>query len=822
MSFWNAFDLGILLLFLLYYCLRLYGLVLADENKRHIAYTAYDILATTAILLFPRLFSILDHYRYFSQLLIAFRMMAQDLLAILALILISCSGFFVAFTFSFADEDTDGSGVAYALFQILMGFTPAAWDKWSGYNMLGKAIMTVFLIICHFMIVTILITVLTNSFMAIVQNANEEHQFLFAVNTISMVKSDALFSYIAPSNVIGWALSPLRYLMPFRQYVKLNRTIIKVSHFPILFLIFSWERTVLATSAYEATDLIDNQPTQQKQPLAFSINKAPELFSPRGRLREPSVISFHKDRALDEVFRRPFRGSTVRTTTRDMEIPRRSSGNAVDQWMQTAENEGGASPPAEQPMSVVERLETRRPPMRRAATTDKMNPAHRRRDYSAATRSLGSEPDIMSTIASRRPYRIVEEREEALMSSDLLPQDTDADGDEENNGESDNADPAIGESALSIFDKENKSPGVDSDDAGELFQTPKQTISPMMQLSSAAQARLRESPDVMGQSQTPFKAVPNARKLAHDRKISSNTTLFVPQHTAYDSSSTQQQRPSRPAAGKNTNSGSATPRLGLPPGTRTPNINPLRARPVMPPRQKTAPMPVTGVGLSYMDIAEAKGRKPSFNTRALDLASEIGDNKWVNTGGMYSGGISGMPNSFSEQLLREKELERRQEEERRREEEEDRGMVNRLLLSRMHTLEQSFREVLKEVKDISRSNANSSRRNSEVETAYPVHSRRHSKHNIGSAGGSANGTMPQTPSRQLGAKEGKAKKSPRKHQRRKTGEIPQSVLQARADAANTSPESLTSVVELPKEVEQSEAGDERPATAVRTPGDGSA
>lgn len=40
---------------------------------------AYDVLAADAILLFPRLFSVLDHYRYFSQLLIAFRMMARDL-----------------------------------------------------------------------------------------------------------------------------------------------------------------------------------------------------------------------------------------------------------------------------------------------------------------------------------------------------------------------------------------------------------------------------------------------------------------------------------------------------------------------------------------------------------------------------------------------------------------------------------------------------------------------------------------------------------------------------------------------------------------------
>ena len=42
---------------------------------------------------------------------------------------------------------------------IKFRFTPAAWEVWDDYNMLGKAILTLFLFICHFLIVTILITV---------------------------------------------------------------------------------------------------------------------------------------------------------------------------------------------------------------------------------------------------------------------------------------------------------------------------------------------------------------------------------------------------------------------------------------------------------------------------------------------------------------------------------------------------------------------------------------------------------------------------------------------------------------------------------------
>ena len=47
----------------------------------------------------------------------------------------------------------------YKAVLIKFRFTPAAWEVWDDYNMLGKAILTLFLFICHFLIVTILITV---------------------------------------------------------------------------------------------------------------------------------------------------------------------------------------------------------------------------------------------------------------------------------------------------------------------------------------------------------------------------------------------------------------------------------------------------------------------------------------------------------------------------------------------------------------------------------------------------------------------------------------------------------------------------------------
>ncbi|KAF2861814.1 hypothetical protein K470DRAFT_256655 [Piedraia hortae CBS 480.64] len=640
MSFWNAFDLGFLMLFLVYYCLRLYGLFVA-EGKEEIAGMAYDVLGSTAVLLFPRLFSVLDHYRYFSQLLIAFRMMAQDLVAILILIIISCSGFFVAFTFSFSNGKVDAKAVAYALFQIVMGFSPAAWEKWPVYNFLGKIILAVFLVMCHFLIVTILITVLTNSFMAIVQNANEEHQFVFAVNTISSVKSDMLFTYIAPSNIIGWALSPLRFVIRFRKFVMLNRTIIKITHFPILFLIYAYERLILSGMTYSPTDLIE----RRGRPKTFAIL----LGSPGRKLREPSVASFKKDLALDEVFRKPFKGNTMRTTPRDISLATPKSTNVVDNWMQEAENEGGASPPVEQPRSVLERLERRRPYIKRSATGLRLA---RSRLFSTASRSVASDPDILS-IRQRKVQRIIEEG--AL--NQAVDADADADGDDEINDESDQQTQGIGESIASSIGKREANESEEED-----FATPRPGRSPLIRMSSAAEARLRAHQPSHGAGLPRWKPSGHRQRQqsrgGHARNTSTTTVLFAPPTQGQPSAGSKKQP-------KETKRGAATP---------------VPSRPI-PVRERTLPLP--------------KLRHRSSYTEALDLASEIGDNRAID-----AGGISGMPASLSDQILREHELARRMREEKKRSEEEEKGMVNRILLTRMHVLEERFGEVLKEVKGL--------------------------------------------------------------------------------------------------------------------------
>lgn len=697
MSVWNAFDLGILLMFMVYYVLRLYGILMPDVSRHRVAAMAYDVLGSTAVLLFPRLFSALDHYRYFSQLLIAFKLMAVDLMAILVLIVISCSGFFVAFSLAFK-RDLGSSDAAYAIFQLLMGFTPAAWDLWGEVNFLGKTLLAMFLFICHFLIVTILVTVLTNSFMAVVKNADEEHQFLFAVNTISMVKSDALFSYIPPTNIIGWLLIPLRYMMSFKRFLRMNRLIIKLTHIPILFAIFFYERVLLSHLAYGPTDLVEQRGRQDSAaPVpAFSIRGPVDLFSPR--LREPSVTTFQKDRALEEVFRRPYREPSVRTPPQYPQ-GRRNSSNVVSDWMKKMRDEDEHAPPQNDSRSVLDRLEGRpsRPYLRRTKTAGQ----YKRRHPLASAKTIMSDPDNNS--AMNLAHTIAEEQEPDLsMSVEDVPQQTDADGDDEDDHASTDLQ-TTPKNEQSTKKENNRPHTVYESSEEEYFRTP-MTALPRSQARTPARASPpsgRDYPDRADLSPTKKHSKPS--KVSHSRNISSSTVLFSPTKDSMDiSRPTSPEKRPRTGGRSGTATGATTPgRIAGSAGTgaRTPmrQLGPLdvasRPRAIAQPRDSRQATPnIAGL------LAANRDREPSFNAVALDLASDLGDNN-LNP---HFGNLDtlALPASFTTQFEMAARMKAARQQQGGSDVDSDSNRMSRIMLARMTTLEEGFRDMLQEVKGL--------------------------------------------------------------------------------------------------------------------------
>ncbi|KAJ5718538.1 hypothetical protein N7488_004184 [Penicillium malachiteum] len=670
MSFWNIFDLGILLLLFCYYCLRVYGAFLTYPRSNQMAEKAYDVLAANAVLLFPRLFSVLDHYRYFSQLLVAFRIMASDLIAVFLLIVIACSGFFVAFL-SFGNDDSPKT-VAYGLFQMVMGFTPTAWAMWDEYNLLGRTILTVFLFICHFVIVTILVSVLSNSFMRIVNNANSEHQFLFAVNTISMVKSDALFSYVAPTNVIAWLVTPFRYLMPFRQYIKLNRTIIKVTHLPILFTICLYEKTILSASVVEPVDLVEanTRPrTSTQQPLsrfrAFS-NRVPRL------VREPSIATYQKDQALEEVFRQHV--SDERLQDRPSSIRKRQTNNVIKHWMQEI-GSGPAHTPEEEDSAVVDRLERQ---LRRPQFPLRKKLAGRGRDFTETTRSLAASNPEEPVSHIESPAFYPRRRDSNSISPTMtrqLSQHTDMEGDDEH----------------------------DSDDVSHEEQTDKGSISGPNRGDSSEKTTPKFYSSRPSTARMLSRRGSPVRRPRHTRNMSGVTMLYNPLGSPNEETEgrTTPPLPNRDTSDQDDSSD---------------NDDDNEKRPEFPTSIERGTVKRhmldsslarnMSVGLTQMSVPDIEGiylsdrptgRRPQ-RSLLFDLGSDLGDNRAV------AGGFTGVvPSSFNTQMAFATGNLRRDTPN------QTQDMISKLVLARMNNIEEGFREVIKEVKDLRRSGSSRSR-----------------------------------------------------------------------------------------------------------------
>lgn len=682
-SFWNIFDLGILVLLLIHLVLRLYGLALTDVRQQHIiAGKAYDVLAATAVLLFPRLFSVLDHYRYFSQLIIAFRMMAADMIAIFVLILIFCSGFLVALTFAFSKGDLRDSpkDVAYALLQMLLGFTPAAWDRLGDYNFLGQTILVGFLFVCHFVVVTILITVMTNSFMEVVRNANEEHQFLFAVNVISNVKSDALFAYVPPTNVLQWLLTPLRFVLPFRDYIKVNRSIIKLTHFPILWTIYLYERIILRPRYVDTTDLVASR-GRLKPTMTRRLH------------RQPSIATFRQEAALDEVFRQPT--DSVMRSARSRS--RRKSSNVVNNWM---DNQHDAEPPQEEDRKIVDKLEGRRLSARRLQQRSRL------RDFSSSRKptSVLSDPNDFTSLAELLSPRghITAAIEPTPTTLDVPSHLTDADGDDEflANDVDENE-----------TDLEHNRLQIDETFNGHRGSLRRDYFTSRLGSHVRPRSHVDTSDSNHPHQGASYRPIGRRdHRPRHARNVSSSTMIYNPAVDA--ASGSPRQKSTIPEVPSDTIAASAdrpiTPssKPSTDPSTRKTPKRPsdkARPRPMMPSQENQAFRSNPDISVfSRSRPGQGQNISPGKPIRRssleMELISDIGDNKAI--GGGYVGAL---PASFASQMnymqqaLRKSQFELREAESKRRT--EDSEMFGRLMMARMNTLEEGFREVVHEVRE---------------------------------------------------------------------------------------------------------------------------
>jgi len=357
--------------------------------------------------------------------------------------------------------------------------------------------------------------------------------------------------------------------------------------------------------------------------------------------------------------------------------------------------DGGANPPLEEHHGVLERLETKRP---RPNNLKIQRATAAQRRITPAQHLNHSHEDIRSALQTRFNHSTAQLDTSAAADNDEARDHTsDDDGDDELAENEDD----------DIITRSSQQRHMTAYEAAMQRMDSKRS-SPRSTGESHCGQRLLNPSAGIGKSPS--------RESAHQRISSTNTIVFKPLQGTSNSSGSSPRRSGsqhiarqmgRPPSSRVASSMQHSPRyqarhLPIPATPRPSNRLALsRQRPTVPHRDKYKSTPNLAKFLEMS--ARADPRKPSFDAVALDLASDIGDNRHVTLGTASFGprhdeDTHMLSASFQTQLAMATGAMQK------RHSENDTSMMSRIVLARMATMEEGFKDILKEVKDLRKDN----------------------------------------------------------------------------------------------------------------------
>lgn len=239
-NLWSFLDASFAAIYVIYLAVHIYGFVSGDARASQ---TAHEILATGAPVLVPRL-----AFNFMSEniLFVSLRDMMVDF-TVLSLLAIWCfAGFLLAMVW-LGDGSHQPITVSKWMLYVWFGLDGTGIQRSLDFHwLLGPVLMVMFAFLGNTLFLTILVSMLSHTFSNIVGHANTEVQFRRAVLTLEGVKSDAIFAYQPPLNVLALLiLLPLKLVVSPRWFHKVNVTAVRTLNAPILFIIGWYDRRFL-------------------------------------------------------------------------------------------------------------------------------------------------------------------------------------------------------------------------------------------------------------------------------------------------------------------------------------------------------------------------------------------------------------------------------------------------------------------------------------------------------------------------------------------------------------------------------------------------
>ncbi|KAI9668783.1 MAG: hypothetical protein M1831_000852 [Alyxoria varia] len=259
-NLWSFLDVTFGVIYLLYFVFRVHGIRTGNVNASQ---PALDLLAIGAPFLIPRL-----AFNLFSEnlMLVSLREMMAKFLFLTLLGIWSFAGFFLAMLW-LSDGKHTSVTIGKWMVWLWFGLDGTGIQRSVDFHwLLGPLLMIAFAIFGNTLFLTILVSTLSETHSKLTRSSTAEVQYRRAVLTFEGVKSDALFFYQPPFNLLAiFVLLPLKLVISHRWFHKIHITLVRVLNAPLLLVINLFERRAFSPSATVAEGEFGNRIYKQMQ-----------------------------------------------------------------------------------------------------------------------------------------------------------------------------------------------------------------------------------------------------------------------------------------------------------------------------------------------------------------------------------------------------------------------------------------------------------------------------------------------------------------------------------------------------------------------------
>ncbi|KAF1955707.1 hypothetical protein CC80DRAFT_548783 [Byssothecium circinans] len=274
-DFWWTWDISIVVVGMIFAALRIVGLSTSSDSTIDLA---YDVLGLEAVFLVPRIFSLLSLNSYFGTLIPCLKEMTKDFVKFLSLVVILYLGFLTTFVLLAKGTYTPRE-MSWILVKVFFGSSYLGFDvaqEISPY--FGPPVMLIFVALTNILLITSLISLLSNSLSKVLDHARDEYLFIYSVYVLEASSSNRLTYFLPPLNLIPLLLRPLRLVLPSDRLRSARIILLKTTHLPFVAAIWTFEHVAVSRKPDAGLSMSGPETqTLSKRPFRASIQPARSL-----------------------------------------------------------------------------------------------------------------------------------------------------------------------------------------------------------------------------------------------------------------------------------------------------------------------------------------------------------------------------------------------------------------------------------------------------------------------------------------------------------------------------------------------------------------